>query len=267
MSYILNALRKSERERQAKEQSANLQAPDSQAIPVQNSRVVWFLIIALVCINILVLIYFVFFNAQTAKSTITKNEKQSENIQPPKIIAELPAAVMTESKPNKADTINKQTPRPAFNPVSDKPNQQTSISDMLERKRNTIKPVITSTIKKNKKTTARNNKQENIPKKATTGKHTVQKTVSKPENRPQPIKKSETIPYLREMPPEFRRRVPNLNVNVFVYAEEPENRFVIIDMKKYRAGEETDSGVKIKDIKKESLILNFNNRSFQVKRP
>jgi general secretion pathway protein B len=69
------------------------------------------------------------------------------------------------------------------------------------------------------------------------------------------------------MPPEFRRNVPNLNINVFVYAKSPEDRFVIIDMKKYRAGQETADGLEIKEIKSNSLVISYQNKTFQIKRP
>jgi len=265
MSYILNALRKSENERKAKEPSANLQAPDSQKIPVQNTKVVW-LIISLICINILVLIFFVFFNTQTTRNTITGIKKQSANVEPPKIIAPVPTVAVTKSKPNKTDTIKKENPLPAINPTIVEPSQQASISDMLKQQRITKKPV-TSSNNKNELLATPIKKQAKKPVNFAAVKQAVQKTKRKPKNRPQPTKKTGSIPFLREMSPEFRRRVPNLNVNVFVYAEEPENCFVIIDMKKYRVGEETETGVKIKEIKKESLILDYNNRRFQIKRP
>jgi len=266
MSYILDALRKSENERKAKEQSAKLQTPDSQEIPPQNTKIV-LLIIILICINILVLIYFVFFNTQTSTNTISEIEPQTVDVEPPKIIAQHPSTVIKKLKPNKTGAIKKESPPPAMNLTSVEPSQQVSISDMLEQQSIAKKPVLTSSNKKNEALAAPIKKQTKKLVKFTAVKQTAQKTESKPKNRPQPIKKAETIPFLKEMPPEFRRRVPNLNVNVFVYAEEPENRFVIIDMKKYRADEETETGVKIKTIKKESLILEYNNRSFQIKRP
>ncbi len=265
MSYILNALRKSENERKTKEQSVNLQTSDSLETPLQNTKTVW-LIITLICINILVLIYFVFFSTQISKNTITEIEQQAANVKPSKTIDHHPTASV-KTKPAKTDAIKKEHPQPVINPVSVESSHQASISDMLKQQGITNKTVITTSNKKIAIPTARTTKKAMNRGELTKVKQTDPKTESNQKQRPQPTKSTEIIPFLREMPPEFRRRVPNLNINVFVYAEEPENRFVIIDMKKYRTGEETDTGLKIKEINKENLILIFNNRRFQVKRP
>ena len=47
----------------------------------------------------------------------------------------------------------------------------------------------------------------------------------------------ETIPRVAELPPAVRLRLPELQVNVHVYAEEPDRRFVLINMRKYREGD------------------------------
>jgi general secretion pathway protein B len=69
------------------------------------------------------------------------------------------------------------------------------------------------------------------------------------------------------MPSTFRRNIPNVNINVFVYAKNPDDRFVIINMKKYRTGQKIADELEVAEIKSDSLVLRHNNITFQIKRP
>ncbi len=266
MSYILNALRKSENERKAKEQSVNLETPTASESPLQNNRVIW-IIIALVSINILILIYFLFFNSQPTSNTNTIIEPQTAKIEPQ--IKTHQKTVAKKPNPEKLDAIKTEDLQPIIKSTSPKINHQISISEMLEQRRVSKKSemALASNKKNVPSTAARTKRQTKKPASSSTIKHVAITPESQQKKQPQPTKKAESIPFLREMPPEFRRRVPSLNINVFVYADEPDNRFVIIEMKKYRTGEETETGITIKDIKKDSLVLVFKNRIFQIKRP
>lgn len=75
------------------------------------------------------------------------------------------------------------------------------------------------------------------------------------------------IPWLREMPFEFRQTVPKMNINVFVYANDPAERFVLIDMVKYKPGQDTKDGVGIVEIKQDGLVLRYDSRIFKIERP
>lgn len=267
MSYILNALRKSENERKAKEQPITQESFDTSEISLQNTKVIG-LIIALVCINILILIYFVFYYAPSQPSSSKPEEtEQKTTLEPPKTIVKVKGPILKKTKPQKNELIVKKDSRTTIKPPLPEPNQQASISEMLKRQQRPVKKTVAplSPNKKNKTIEASNNKS----KKSETS-LTLKSAFKEPgplQPQSQSSKKTEKIAFLTEMAPEFRRSVPNLNINVFVYAKEPENRFVIIDMKKYRTGEETESGVKIKEIKKESMVLQYNNRTFQINRP
>jgi general secretion pathway protein B len=80
-----------------------------------------------------------------------------------------------------------------------------------------------------------------------------------------PVKKD--IPYLFDLPFEFRQTVPNLAINVFVYSQHPEERFVMIDMVKYKPGQQIKDAMVLKEIRPESLVVVYQNQTFQIKRP
>jgi general secretion pathway protein B len=78
---------------------------------------------------------------------------------------------------------------------------------------------------------------------------------------------SEAVPFLADLPRDFQRDLPALVINVYVYSEVPEERFVIINMKKYSAGQTIDNGPEILEIRADSLVLAYLGRKFRVQRP
>ncbi|NDE56158.1 MAG: hypothetical protein EB071_04690, partial [Gammaproteobacteria bacterium] len=60
--------------------------------------------------------------------------------------------------------------------------------------------------------------------------------------RPHPGRHPGT-PALRDLPPEFQSRVPDFRITMFAYAERPEERFVIINMKKLKVGDLLPGGL------------------------
>ena len=264
MSYILNALRKSEQDRQAQETStpeiAILETPTKH-----NSKISW-LVITLILVNVLVLIFFIFFNPKQQPTTSFSTAESKT----PFIVA--PIQSEKQKTVSKTDLPKQKTivAKPTQSQRNDSPTQKkhASISKMLKQKRFVKKPVVKPPVKN----------VAVIPKKTYSAKPPASiptQTKTKPRfvDNESPTRKhskpgtSNNIPFLRSMAPDFRRNVPNLNINVFVYAKNPEERFVIIDMKKYRSGQETADGLKIKEIKSDSLVLNYQNKTFQIKRP
>ena len=77
---------------------------------------------------------------------------------------------------------------------------------------------------------------------------------------------SDNIPLLSELSYEFRRTVPSMLINVFVYSNNEEDRFIMVDMKKYQEGQDIEEGVTLKEIRNNSIVVEYNNKIFQVKR-
>ena len=80
-----------------------------------------------------------------------------------------------------------------------------------------------------------------------------------------PVKKG--LPFLSDLPYEFRQTVPKLTINVFVYSEHPEDCFVMIDMVKYKSGQQIKDAMLLKEIRPDSLVIVYQNREFQIERP
>ena len=93
-----------------------------------------------------------------------------------------------------------------------------------------------------------------------------------PKLEPKPEPKPETKPEprgatpLAEMPLAFRQTLPSLAVNVHVYDDNPGQRFVLINMRRYREGDSLDGGVTLDRITPEGVILHKGGERFRINR-
>jgi hypothetical protein len=73
-------------------------------------------------------------------------------------------------------------------------------------------------------------------------------------------------PDLRDLPLDFQERVPPMKISMFAYSKNPAERFVIIDMRKYRAGDRLPGGILLLNIQAENLLLELDGQKFLVPR-
>ncbi|PKM42228.1 MAG: hypothetical protein CVV05_19005 [Gammaproteobacteria bacterium HGW-Gammaproteobacteria-1] len=74
------------------------------------------------------------------------------------------------------------------------------------------------------------------------------------------------VPLLRTLPYRFQSMVPKLVVNAQAYANAVEERFVIINMKKYGEGEQTVEGVMVEAIRAQDIVLSYQGQQFRLQR-
>ncbi len=270
MSYILNALRKSERERQAIEPNTVTDRIIVHQLPRDQSATK--LIAALIAVNLAILVYFLGFAEKTQPAVtqavapvVKPAESAHAEIMPPVPVARASApktpaiAKIVEAKtaapvmpaPDKSASAEKQridavkpaliSPKPVVQPAAELP---------------TVKPVTVG-------------KQLIEPVKPEFAPPVIQKaepaidTVEKPA--PAPIKSD--LPFLDELPADFRRSLPNLPINVFSYSSTPAERFVMIDMVKYVPGQQIKDVLELKEIRPDSIVVHYSDRTFKIKRP
>lgn len=73
--------------------------------------------------------------------------------------------------------------------------------------------------------------------------------------------------FLRQMPEDFRRRLPALAVNIHLYSANPIENLVYINDRQYRRGEEVTPGVRLEEIVPEGVVLSYEGKRFKVPRP
>lgn len=242
MSYILNALRKSEQDRQ-KEQSITLEnrIQNKQAVAKKKTSI-W--LVTLVITNLFFLAYFI--SPFSKKDTHT--DKKIE------VVSKQKKAVTIEPKIKHETKV--VSPPPPVTKKTTKP--QHSIAKQIENKR--IKKPIINNLPKNKIQEQAQPLEKNEPAEQV-------KAEIKPVNKPAEISESEKdFPFLSELSYEFQRTVPTLDINVYVYAKEEQDRFIMVNMKKYLSGDQLDSGMTVIEIRIDSLVVEYKNRKFQIKR-
>ncbi|MDJ0892767.1 MAG: general secretion pathway protein GspB [Gammaproteobacteria bacterium] len=72
------------------------------------------------------------------------------------------------------------------------------------------------------------------------------------------------VPLLRQLSSEFRQTVPAMSLDVHVYRAKPESRFVLINETLYREGEQTSEGPVVEEIAPDGAILSYQGTLFRL---
>jgi general secretion pathway protein B len=288
MSFILNALKKSEEERQTVQSDPVQDRIPDREDAIKKKRPLWLIILSLA--NLCLLFYFIWLfllkdEPDTSKEkTPHITEKLNEIVENKKVVTQAAVQVakvkkivkpvreqvkpkvplswkdevVKPIKTNKQHVVNKT--KVEKSPKQRKENQF-SISQRIETKRNeTNKRKQTAfrsrTVDKQQTVKKENSpfaKRTYVPPSTTDYVETVEQNGSNP-------------PYLSGMSYEFRRKVPHIQINVFVYSEKEEDRMVMIEMRKYQTGMEIAKNMTLKEIRKNSIIVEYDGKVFQIKR-
>ncbi|MGJ0485809.1 MAG: general secretion pathway protein GspB [Methylomicrobium sp.] len=289
MSYILNALRKSEQERQANQPETITE----QVLmpPPQKSRKTAILIGSLLAVNLL------------AVPLLAWYLKQAENTPAKPQIPAPPLTQKTEQKPlpvdsqaafgqsSKAEPAVAAPPPEAMRPqmpVAAAPAAKTpSIEDLAA-----LKQAAEENAAKQAQHDKSEHRVQNAPSSAAileqgqlrkeerqarqihgilaakSGKNSPDKGAASEENKIDTAPPSQQgIPLYKDLPYNFRNSAPKMTINVFMYADKPEDRFVILNMTKYKAGQTTKESVEIKEIRSDGVIASYEGRVFRIERP
>jgi general secretion pathway protein B len=264
MSYILNALRKSEQERkaiQAESSPAAILLPPEKIVAPRKSKHV---ILLAVAINLLALAYVYFKVKQPVQSDVKPT------------IAVAPPIVAHQDRPKLATEISTQPVMPATASaptISDLWAGRKQAQEAEALKAPLPKPKLP--VKKKTPVVLVNKEHKSLsnplPVKMPAGLE-IEKPPEAPEIKVEPppllkFRHSTSIPLLRELSPDFQAKVPVLTINVLAYAEQPSDRFVIIDMVKYRIGERIKAKVNLRNILPDTVVLNFEGQDFRLERP
>ncbi len=288
MSYILEALRKAERERQRGE------APSVPEVLYAHSgkRAYWlpWLVVTLLLLSLNggFLWYFLLKGTKSSRPTaplpVTEatvkptqsgaaetearaklDAKEEKPIPPPATPLGLPddaivsstSQTLNPSAKESAKSITHQAkPAPFARPTPVEPKKSENSSASLGKEQPVRKPLKREPIDK---ALFQEDNHEPLP-------------ASEPVSAAKPIipqkdddvEQSGGIPLLEEMPQAIQRNIPNFKVNVLAYSSVPAERFAIIDMVKYSKGEQLPGGAILRDIQANGLVLELNGRRFRV---
>ena len=76
-----------------------------------------------------------------------------------------------------------------------------------------------------------------------------------------------SVPWLRELPAAFRTAIAPLNVNIHVYAGSSEDSVLYINDRQYRVGETLPNGVRLDAVVADGAVLSYQGQQFKLPRP
>lgn len=247
MSYILNALRKSEQERQDKQSETLENRIEIKQNNEHKKTSSW--IFVLVIANLFFLSYFIWsFSKPDNGENINKN-RAAKQIETVKVFAKPVINIKATISPS---TVNETT----------KFFQKSTIAEQIQNNKSKIK--ITA---KPSKAELDQNIQVVKQKHKTIALVPVVTKADKAIIKPiKPVHQADDIPFLSTLDYNFRRTVPIIDINVYVYTENKADRFIMIEMKKYVSGQEISPGMTLKEIRINSLVVEYKDRVFQIQR-
>jgi len=84
--------------------------------------------------------------------------------------------------------------------------------------------------------------------------------------QPEPPPHQSGVQLWSDLPLEFRSTFPLPHIDVHVYADQPERRFILVDLQKYREGDTLESGAVIEKILPQGLQLYYRDTRFEIEK-
>jgi len=261
MSFILNALRKSEQERL----SNHAETLEDKILPkhgsVQKNHPGWLLILILILINVLLIaFFFLHFTQQEKEVTAEKSVTVAEQLKTPVHTEEGKALIVTEQAKTLTQKNEEKTAQSQDTGLINTP--QVSIAQQIKNQQQKViyKPVVSlKTEKTIKPPKVKQAQPSELTKSRVAQEIKIQKAELVVNN------KENNLPYLSEMPYEFQLSVPHVNINVFVYTKHPEGRFIMVNMQKYRVGELINEEMQLQEIRPDSIVVKYQGKVFQIR--
>jgi general secretion pathway protein B len=284
MSYILNALRKSEQERQAKQPET---ITDQVLMPpAPKSRKTAVLIGGLLAVNLLVLPVLIWYLNKADDAPANPQARtlplQQKAVQKPRAVAAKPIDAEMVSEPGAVKEPTEAATPAQVAVSSSRPGAGTPSLEELAVEGKAAKhgrpqksengaqsvspsPAISQQPAPKKESPARRVHGVVAAKSLNDADGEVDKKAAiRTETAPA---ESQEIPLFKDLPYNFRNSAPNMTVNVFMYATNPEDRFVVMNMTKYKAGQTTKEAVEIKEIRSDGIIASYGGKVFRIERP
>ncbi|EIC31603.1 MULTISPECIES: general secretion pathway protein GspB [Methylomicrobium] len=287
MSYILNALRKSERERQANRPETLTEQVLTP--PALKSRKTAMVIGALLAVNLLALLLLVWYLKKTDDTPVAGRQAGALALQQKAARKPQPGAV----KPADADAPSEKAPAAAapapqmINPpaptAAASATKSPSIEELAAASRAAEekgpKQAMSGKPERDDQTapsTAATGAREQVRKERQTKRAQPVLAAESPSDSESDTEKGKSdasppgrqaIPLFKDLPYNFRNSVPKMAINVFMYADNPADRFVILNMTKYKAGQTTKDAVEIREIRPDGIIASYGGKVFRIERP
>jgi general secretion pathway protein B len=243
MSYILDALRKSEQSRRPGGPVRSSGAVHEIRVPIPSRG--WLLALGLVLLFGLLASLLIFWRGLSQEATV---------LPPPAAVAETPLSLNPVVPV--ANAVS-----PVTEPRANVPEEKTAAPETPSLRNNAAvldlseqAPSVRADPKPGKSKTKVQHAKVRVP---STG-------VVMPATPPMA---SDGIPFLLQMPSEFQRLLPPLKVTIHVYSPDESQRILFLNNREYHKGDQIEAGIRVEDIVPEGAVLSYQGERFKVSRP
>lgn len=230
MSFIFDALKKSQTNRQQQSGPATIAV---ETAPRATQPHNWLaIVVAVVALNLAVIAVFAWL--------VIRDKAASE------AVTASPATSNTQSLPTSA-LEQQRTQTPITSPA-----QQIDSGG-----RGDVRPLSAE---------VRASRPEEVAVPAETPAATVAASAKPAANKPTASENAGLLPTLTELQLDQRIQVSPLHIDVHVFNENPQRRFVLINARKYREGERLSEGPLLEEIRRDGLVMYYRDQRFLVPR-
>lgn len=256
MSYILDALKKSEKERQKRTVPDPLEIHDYVAHEQKNRRPVWAYVLSIVVVlNIGLLFYWM--NPWQTKKAATDNTSSGERSVAMNSPAP-PAPVQPKNDGEKAVIAEKEKePEPAQTPAA-----KALESVPVAKKSGTLQAAAAPAEQVKEKPAQPGESKKKQGTAANDPQHAVQAAPvpSGQKTEPQaPVLDANKIYTVSELPLSLQQSLPAFTISAFLYSDDPAARMVRVNGKMLREGDVLAEGLKLNEIRQNELIFGYQN--------
>ncbi|MEK7207362.1 MAG: general secretion pathway protein GspB [Pseudomonadota bacterium] len=78
---------------------------------------------------------------------------------------------------------------------------------------------------------------------------------------------SDGIPFLSQMPSEVQRQLPPLKVTIHVYSPDESQQILFLNNHEYHKGDQIEAGIRVEEIVPEGAVLSYQGERFKISRP
>ena len=277
MSFILNALRKSEQERQSLQPEAVTDRILINHSEQKQSKSAFFYVV-LVVGNILLIAAIAWFVHKNLIPAAEVVSVATQSLPTPEVVIKsepmvtpVPHEVVVVPSPPPPAPVPESVSNPLQSDRTAAQANTTSIAEWVESQTLKAEPLPVRPVIKNKAENEAVKPAIKVNVSATSKPlaslmPVIKKGIKVGAELPDRVPVKNEIPFLSELPYDVRRSVPKLTINVFVYSDDPQESFVMIDMVKVKTGQTIQEGMVLKEIRPDSLVVDYQGRTFQIAR-
>lgn len=259
MSYILQALRRSEQARGAPTEAPPIPVATPDLAEEPRRPIVWAMAALLVLALAGGVAYYFHAARGTTSVVVPAAPVLRKPAEPVKIAPPAPVADATPAETSGAGLVpSTAEPPPALKPSPfveqpservEQPGQDSGVRDLAEQIRVPPPPPPRSA-----KATPARPRETVIPGPV-------------PAAAPPVARVDDGVKFLRAMPPDFQRDLPALVVNIHIYSSNEADRILYINNRQYQAGDKVREDIRIEAIVEDGAVLSFRGQRFKLPRP